>query len=245
MYREWFEKGWAYGSTEVDTAAEFKQTQKVFGVLNRSKPGICAQTETSTDFDVETVILNDGVAVRTSGDFPGGWGHAISATSSDPVLAMQVLNFAYANKEFIDLICYGEKDVDYTVNANGYVEIGETGYGRDVNGTMSWEFANSFGATAQQVKVDQGLEDLGAITAEFNEAATQLSHTGFYFDTTNYAAEVAAVKAVAQEYVKALMHGQFEDVEATIAELNEALYANGLQTLIDAANEQYDAFRGK
>jgi len=244
MYREWYEKGWALGSTEVDTAAEFKQTQKVFGVLNRSKPGTAAQTETSTAFDVESIYFRDGEAVRTTGDFPGGWGHAISATSSDPVLAMQVLNFAYANQDFINLICYGEKDVDYTVNENGYVVIGETGYGRDCNGTMNWEFANSFGATPQQVNVDQGLGELGAITAEFNDGATQLAHSGFYFDLTDYAAEVAAVKAVANEYVKALMHGQFEDVEATIAELNEALYDNGLQTLIDAANEQYDAFRG-
>lgn len=244
MYREWFEKGWALGNTEIAVDAEFKQTQKVFGVLNRSKPGTAVQIESGSAFDCESIYFFDKKAVRTTGDFPGGWGHAISATSSDPVLAMQVLNFAYANKDFINLICYGEKDVDYTINENGNVVIAETGYGRDVFGTMNWEFANSFGRTPQQTEVDQGLGELGKITAEFNDSAIQLAHTGFYFDTTDYAAEVAAVKAVATEYVKALMHGQFEDVEGTIAELNEALYANGLQTLIDAANEQYDAFRG-
>lgn len=62
-------------------------------------------------------------AVRTFCDFPGGWGNAISATSDNPEAAMQVLNFAYGNKEFIDLLTFGEKDVDYTSDENGVITV--------------------------------------------------------------------------------------------------------------------------
>lgn len=244
MFRKWVENGWAYPNTDGDAAAQFTQTKKVFCQITRGVFDSDISQEALVDFDVEQVLLRDGEAVRTTGDAPCSWGSAISSTCSDPVAAMKVLNFAYSNEEFIDLICYGEKDIDYTLNENGYVVINETGYGRDCGGTMGWQFSNSFAATPKQQRIDQGLTNFRDMMLEYNNTATSLACTGFYFDTTNYAAEVAAVNAVANEYIKPLMRGEYEDVEAALAEFNEALYANGLQTLIDAANEQYDAFRG-
>lgn len=243
MFREWVEKGWAYPNVDGDAINQFRQNQTIFCRILRAKPTSCIENSASSTFVTADVKWRDGEAVITSGDAPCGWGHAISGTCSDPVTAMKVLNFAYSNQEFIDLICYGEKDVDYTINENGYVVLNDTGYGKDMNGTMSWEFGNSFGRTPQQDRVDQGLLEEAKIMSDFNQGATKLAHSGFYFDMTNYTAEQSAVQAVCDEYVLNFYRGQYEDVEAALAEFNEALYANGLQTLLDAANEQYDAFR--
>lgn len=245
LFRKWVENGWAYPDVDGDMINQYRQNQTIFCRILRAKPTSPVENSSSSTFTTADIKWRDGEAVQTSGDFPGGWGHAISGTCSDPVTAMQVLNFAYSNQEFINLICYGEEGVDYTVNENGYVEIGESGYGRDCNGTMSWEFAYSFGRTPDQARVDQGLLEEAKIMSEFNQSATRLSHSGFYFDMTDYAAEKAAVTAVCNEYVKNLIRGQYEDVDAALAEFNQALYDNGLQTLLDAANEQYNAFLGK
>ena len=65
---------------------------------------------------------------------------------------------------------------------------------------------------------------------------------GFYFDTTDVDIEVAAIANVYDEYAPMLWRGAVENLEETLAEFNQKLYDNGLQTVIDEVNRQYAEF---
>lgn len=111
--REWNEEGYVFTDTTADASALFWNEGQIFCRIARMKPGTVEQYSVGNcKFDK---VLFDENAVRTFCDFPGGWGNAISATSDNPEAAMQVLNFAYGNKEFIDLLTFGEKDVELYV----------------------------------------------------------------------------------------------------------------------------------
>ncbi|MBE6871010.1 MAG: hypothetical protein E7491_03575 [Ruminococcaceae bacterium] len=62
----------------------------------------------------------------------------------------------------------------------------------------------------------------------------------WYFDNAETWAELAKIEA---EY-EGLWFGEYEDVDATLAELNAKLYEAGLQTLLDDINAQYKAWKG-
>ena len=203
------------------------------------KPGTIEQY--STGGVVFDKVLFEDNAVRTFCDFPGGWGNAISATSDNPQAAMQVLNFAYSSKDFIDLLVFGEKDVDYTTDENGVVTINDSGYGAQNYGDACWQMGNHYINSVTDAQVATGLTDIGTIMKDFNDNAISTEHVGFYFNPTDYSAEVSAISNTFNEYYGTLISGE-ADVDETLAEFNEALEANGIQTLIDAANEQYQEF---
>ena len=52
----------------------------------------------------------------------------------------------------------------------------------------------------------------------------------------------AAVEAIRTQYAPLLKAGVVDDVQATLNEMNEKMYANGLQAIIDEAQRQYDEF---
>ena len=91
------------------------------------------------------------------------------------------------------------------------------------------------------MQVAAGLSDIGNVLKDFNNNATSTEHTGFYFNPSEYSAEVSAIASTCLEYKVPVLSGE-ADVDEILAEFNEALAANGLQTLLDAANNQYQEF---
>jgi len=61
----------------------------------------------------------------------------------------------------------------------------------------------------------------------------------WYFDNAETWTELAKIEA---EY-EGLWFGEYEDIDATLAELNAKLYEAGLQTLLDDINTQYEAWK--
>ena len=53
---------------------------------------------------------------------------------------------------------------------------------------------------------------------------------------------MAAIANVYDEFGKLLRCGACDDVDATLAQFNQKLKDNGLQTLLDECNRQYDEF---
>ena len=62
-----------------------------------------------------------------------------------------------------------------------------------------------------------------------------------FFNPSEYSEEVSAIASTCLEYKVTVLSGE-ADVDEILAEFNEALAANGLQTLLDAANNQYQEF---
>ena len=73
-----------------------------------------------------------------------------------------------------------------------------------------------------------------------NNAAKSVAY-GFNFDSTNVVNEVIACQAVLDQYIAPICTGSVEP-ETAIAEMNEALYNAGLQTIIDEKQAQLDAW---
>ena len=61
------------------------------------------------------------------------------------------------------------------------------------------------------------------------------------FDYSDYEAEYTACKNIVNEYKKALWTGSL-DIDSALQEMNDKLYASGLQTLLDAKQEQLTAW---
>ena len=75
----------------------------------------------------------------------------------------------------------------------------------------------------------------------YNAAMTPSQAFGFVFDSTVVADQEAQCKAVEDEFLKQIAFGTV-DVETKLTEFNEKLYAAGLQDIIDAKQEQLDAW---
>lgn len=82
------------------------------------------------------------------------------------------------------------------------------------------------------------------ILTNLNETAKASDNMGFLLSTTNIANEIAAVANVVGEYHNDLRYGMIDNYEERIDEFNTALYANGMQAIIDDAQAQLDEYRG-
>ena len=65
---------------------------------------------------------------------------------------------------------------------------------------------------------------------------------GFSFDSTVVTDQVAQCTSVESEFNKSIIFGAVSDIDQSIAEFNEKLYAAGLQDIMDAKQEQLDAW---
>ena len=237
---EWIEKGYCLTDDTIDYTALNATEGKVFCMVRRTKPGDPEQ-ESNAFNTFQTKLLSDK-HYATFNDFPGGWGNAISATSQHPREAMQVLNFVYTSPEMMDLLTFGIEGPDYTRDEKGYIVFGEKGYSAEIYAVANWQMGNHYLCSITQIQDQHGVTDIWDRLKEFNDTATVLDSTGFFFDTSAYQAEVTAVANTYNEYWSQLYYGQTDDFEATLKEFNEELYANGLQTLLDACSAQYKEF---
>ena len=62
---------------------------------------------------------------------------------------------------------------------------------------------------------------------------------GFSFDDTPVATEVAQLVSIEEQYLKDLAFGAVE-IDGKLQEFNDALYAAGLQTVMDEKQRQLD-----
>lgn len=236
--REWLQKGYLLADWTIDYTSLNLTEGKVFCKIRRTKPGDAEQE--SNAFNTFRVKLLSDKHYATFNDFPGGWGNAISGTSEHPKEAMQVLNFVYTSPEMMDLLTFGIEGTDYTRDENGYVAFGENGYAAQLYFCSNWQMGNHYLCSITQIQAERGLTDIWDQLKEFNDTATVLDSTGFFFDTSAYQAEITAVTNTYYEYWAQLFFS--EDFDATLKQFNEELYANGLQTLKDACIEQYNEF---
>ena len=238
--KEWNDAGYLFTDTTADGVSMFQKDGQIFCHIARMKPGTVEQYSTAGQTFKNVLFTEKGI--QTFCDFPGGWGVAVSGTSDNPTAAMQVVNFAYSSADFINLLTFGEEGVDYDLSSDNIVSIHDTGYGADEYSGASWQMGNQYLNYITDAQVAAGESDIWNRLKEFNDTAIPQKHTGFYFDTSNYSAEITAVTNTNVEYGHALITGEVDDVDAALKEFNENLKANGMDTLVGAANEQYKEF---
>ncbi|MDI9499198.1 MAG: ABC transporter substrate-binding protein [Bacillota bacterium] len=165
----------------------------------------------------------------------------ITRTTADAERSMMVINLFHTDREIVDLFNSGIEGTNYIVNAKGHFELPEGMTSQSDTG-YAYGFETFFGNMFLNTLWENQPEDRYVELREYNQNARRSKIMGFYVDMKNITTEYAAVEAIRTQYAPILKAGAAQDVQATLDELNEKMYANGLQKIIDEVQTQYDEF---
>ena len=244
MY-DWMQEGLiqadAVNTTESSTTLMSAGT--AFGYFTNLKPGFAEETSSSLGYEVATVDIIPALGA-TNNVSRATW--TISSGCDNSEAAMKVLNELYTNPELANLYMYGIEGTHYKV-----LEKGGASNGQDI---ITW--ADGVDATTSNYRKggtwlapNQFIGDVWEGSAAdvwdqqraFNNNATKSVAFGFTYDSADVTNEVAACTNVVAKYHNALLCGALEP-ESTLKQFNEELYAAGLQNIIDAKQQQLDAW---
>lgn len=241
MLYNWYQKG--YISQDAGTNTENWRTVckagNLFSLFFAYHPGTPVEFESSTGYDFEIVPFYNEPIINSSSY--NGVTFSIAQNSENPEKTMEVLDYIYGSSEIMNLLNWGEQDKDYVIEDadNGIINFPEgiTSDNAGYNLNLGWELPNQFIAykwTGSDPKLWEKME-------EFNSSAKSSKAVGFLFDSSNYSSEIAALSNIVKQYSGALYSGS-EDPDELIPELLEALDDAGINEVIQAKQEQLDAF---
>ncbi|MDR9746228.1 ABC transporter substrate-binding protein [Paenibacillus taichungensis] len=158
--------------------------------------------------------------------------NAISANSKYKEEALKYLELVNTDSKLRNMLAYGEEGVDFDYVNDNTVE----------RKTDSWPLAAYTQGTFFNMAVTKGApEDQWDQVRKLNEAATSSSILGFALDISELGTEVANVKAVWNKYNYELITGA-SDPEQKIPQIVEELKKAGLDKIMEAAQEQINAY---
>ncbi|MDO5425411.1 MAG: ABC transporter substrate-binding protein [Eubacteriales bacterium] len=237
VMHNWYESG--FFSKDVTTATEagssLMKAGNLFCYFNANKPGIETQEENASGVDMTFVQV-----LETFTQTGNNWQWTIPENCEYPEKAMQFINLLYTDPEIVDLMCYGIEGEHYVVNDDGTIRYPDGVDATTVGYNMSanvWAVGNEFLAKVWETNDP----DVWEQTKEWNQTGIVSKAYGFFYDNIDVTTEMAAVQSVYDEYRMSLECGAL-DPETTLPEMNEKLYAAGLQTIIDEKQEQLDAW---
>ena len=241
MLHNWYQKG--YISQDAGTNTENWRTVckagNLFSLFFSYHPGTPVEFESSTGYDFEIVPFYNEPIINSSSY--NGVTFSIAQNSENPEKTMEVLDYIYGSSEIMNLLNWGEQDKDYVIEDadNGIINFPEgiTSDNAGYNLNLGWELPNQFIAykwTGSDPQLWEKME-------EFNSSAKSSKAVGFLFDSSNYSSEIAALSNIVKQYSGALYSGS-GDPDELIPELLEALDDAGINEVIQAKQEQLDAF---
>ena len=241
MLHNWYQKG--YISQDAGTNTENWRTVckagNLFSLFFAYHPGTPVEFESSTGYDFEIVPFYNEPIINSSSY--NGVTFSIAQNSENPEKTMEVLDYIYGSSEIMNLLNWGEQDKDYVIEDadNGIINFPEgiTSDNAGYNLNLGWELPNQFIAykwTGSDPQLWEKME-------EFNGSAKSSKAVGFLFDSSNCSSEIAALSNIVKQYSGALYSGS-GDPDELIPELLEALDDAGINEVIQAKQEQLDAF---
>ena len=239
MY-EWNQKGWL----RSDMATSNESFQSIFGAGNTFamfdgyKPDSLVEKKNQTGYDCYVAPLTDPSMSTTN---LNAVGYAVARNSKNPEKAVEFLNWMYTSAEFNNLINWGIEGVDYEVidAKNGVIDYPEGVDGTTVNYHVALGYA--FPNQGAMYVWNGTAPDIWDQYAALEATAVKSVALGFMPDSTDWLNEYAACNAVTEKYKASLLAGAV-DPAVYIPQLNEELYAAGLQTIIDMKQAQLDAW---
>lgn len=238
VVHEWYERGFI--SHNITNSIEDGPTQMKEGTLfayaHANKPGVLTQESQFTGCEVVGAQVLETMSYTTN-----AWQWTVPASSNEPEKAMAFLNCLYTDPEVINLLVYGIEDEDYVVLDNGKityptdVDASTVGYSMSA---MIWSFGNEFNAYIWE----SNDANLWAQTQAWNQTGYISKAYGFMFDSTRVSIEMAAVQSVYEQYCMALECGVLSRKDS-LDEMNEKLYAAGLQEIINEKQTQLNVWK--
>ena len=158
--------------------------------------------------------------------------NAISANSNYKAEALKVLQLMNTDAKFRNMCAFGTE--------GNFMQYEEDGTVTKLRDDWVWPTytQGTFFILATQ---SDGDPDAWNQVKEQNEAATASTCLGFVFDPEPVQNEIANVNSAWEKYNNDLLTGAI-DPETTVPTIIDELNAAGLQTVIDEAQKQLDAF---
>ena len=236
--REWFTKGYSSQDIAVNQdSGEIKmKAGNCFSFITNVKPNTAVEKLAQTGYEVEVLYLSD---IMKNTNAVNASLLCIANASKDPAKAARFLNWTYQSGEFNDLINWGIKGEDWIETEDGMaaypegVTASSVGYHND----FGFVYPNQFAGHAWQGNPP----DIWKQYQQYNSGLMVSKAYGFTFNSTPVATEEAQLNSVEDQYKKDLAFGAVETDEA-LKDFNEALYAAGLQTVIEEKQQQLDAW---
>ena len=162
---------------------------------------------------------------------------AISSASKNPERALMFLNLLNTDSEVMTMLNYGVEGFTYTKNSDGTISFIKE------NRDTYTPWTNGMGNVRLLPSTDKQGAGFYDRFAAFYESAEQLPLGTFVFDSSVTATDNAAVANVYAKYAMNLMSGAV-DPATELPKFLEELDAAGINAIVDAANEQLNAYLG-
>ncbi len=234
--REWFTKGYLSQDIAVNQdSGELKiKAGNTFSFVVYVKPNTNIEKLAQTGYETEFIPIGKGMKNTNA---VNALMISVASAAEDPQKACQFMNWTYASGDFNDLINWGIEGEDWVETENGQaaypegVDASSVGYHND----YGWAYPNQFAAHAW----DGNPEDIWDQYKEYNANLLKSKAFGFTFDPTPVSTEIAQLNSIRDQYWKDLAFGAVE-IDEKLKEFNDALYAAGLQTVMDEKQRQLD-----
>lgn len=241
MLHDWYNKGYISKDAGTDTEnwrSVFK-AGNLFSVFFNYHPGTLVEFESSTGHEFVIVPFRD-YPIKNCQTY-NNVNFSIAQNSENPEKTMEVLDYLYGSPELMNLLNWGEEGIDYVFEdeENGIITYPE-GVTSDTVGyslNLGWELPNQFIAY-KWLGSDPQLWDK---MEKFNDSAKTSKAVGFFFNNSEYENEIAALTNVVKQYSVALNSGS-ADPEVYIPQFLDALEQAGIDDVIAAKQEQFDAW---
>lgn len=239
LMREWNQKGYlqADAATTTSTAPELFSAGRCFSTIDAyGGDSAGAVLSLSSGHNLKSKILYnfyfDSASVYV--DF------GIASTSKVPEAAMKMINRLWTDEYLINTFLYGEEGVDYVKPDADHWAYPD---GKDATtvGYTAALYTGVIGSESLQYQpVGTDIADI-QLKLKHNKESERSPFFGFMFDASGVTTEMSAIANVYNQYVPGLICGTV-DPETTMPEFLNALDAAGINTVIQAKQEQLDAW---
>ncbi len=234
--RKWYEAGYISKDmpTSTDSGMTLMMAGNLFAYNDNYKPNTEAEKKSQTGMDLSIIPITQPLSHTTS---VCGLGYSVNGVSQHPDRAVELLDWIIGSPEVNDLMNFGVEGVHWVENEEGTasfpdgVDASNCGYHLD----WGWAIPNQFAGHLWEGNDP----DLYEQYQEWRAGAKKSAAYGFSFDSSPVTDEVIACKAVLDEYLPPITTGSV-DPETAVAEMNQALYDAGLQTVMDEKQRQLD-----
>ena len=190
---------------------------------------------------LDMVGLNTRPHIVVTGDIAQQtW--SIPYTCQNPEAAMKVMNLMWTNEDFINLMYYGVKDLDYQVLEDGRFGF-VTGESPQTCGFHQW-FGLYGNVAAKAVWEDAPVDYKDQLEA-FNNDVTPENSSKFYgyaFNPDVVKTQYAAVNDVISTYRTSLECGVVDDVDGVLDQFIKDLETAGINEIIAENQKELDAW---
>ena len=165
----------------------------------------------------------------------------MASSSERPDKAIQFLNLLNSSAELTNLLEYGIEGEHYEVNPDGTINTEKNANYNQNNWLMFGDYNKMPFSEVLVGPTGLSPDAFKEGKQKWNDNTVLSPGYGFSFDPTSVKTEIAALDAVTEQYEKVIGNGTV-DTDSLVKKFNDALYAAGLQKVMDEKQRQLDAW---